>query len=529
MKSYARMAARAALLPVLPLAFLAFGQPHEILKVNANPGAGFEWPYYLGIPIQVKTPAVLLVEPNNTGTVNDDPQYHDDAARRMIINTSYFASPLGSPLLMPAFPRPSAAAAGYTHALDRTALLTKVAKLERIDLQLLAMVEDARARLSARGIQIDDKFWMRGFSASGSFVSRFVVLHPDRVKAASIGASGFGPTLPVAEWKGQRLEFHLGVADLAALVGRAFDAEGFARLPLQVYVGDADDNIVPWFDLTRDKEVALIDELFGGPDSFYRWPGYEAAFRSVSANAQFVIFPGMGHSWPASTYITDFFERNRYNPRPALRKPVNFQAVFPYVAGGPQESTEFTLINTSEVTIIGQLAGFEAEGGESLASFRIQIAPLSRRSVSMNSLFPDPGRIRYVTFMADAGFLSGYATVARGSERLKIPLAARVSAGELAAPPGMTASRLLLLNATQTPAKVDVSAFAEDGSETLFTRVEVESGAQIFDSPQAVLGSGASGAVRFRFSANQAIAACLLAGGQGSPAVVVLPQTAYAR
>lgn len=505
------------------------GQSYEILKVNADAGAGFQWPYYLGIPSQVKTPTVLLVEPNNTGTVSDDPQFHDDAARRLITYSVYFAATVGSPMLVPAFPRPTVAAAGYTHALDRTALLTKVSKLERIDLQLLAMVADARIRLAGRGMQVEEKFWMRGFSASGSFVSRFVILHPDRVKAASIGAPGFGPTLPVGQWKGQRLDFHVGTADLGEIIGAPFDADSFSKLPLQVYVGDADDNIVQWFNPLTDKEVSLIDTLFGGPNCFYRWPGYEAAFRSANANAQFVIFPGLGHGWPASSYMSEFFERNRLGPRPALRKPVNFTAVVPYVSMGPDAVTELTLVNTGDVGITGQLAGYEAEGGESLASFRTQIPALNQRTLKLSALFPEPERVRYVTYTTDGGFLSGHATMLRGGQRIRIPLTARTATGELTAPAAAADLSLLLLNIAGTATAVSVFAYRQDGVEILATTLEMEPGLQLLGSPHAILGSGAAGAVRFRFSASQPIAACLLAGPPSAPTAAFLPVSSYAR
>ena len=58
---------------------------------------------------------------------------------------------------------------------------------------------------------------MAGVSASDSFVSRLVMLHPDMVKAASLGAPGFGPIVPVESWNGLSLPYPEGVADLEML------------------------------------------------------------------------------------------------------------------------------------------------------------------------------------------------------------------------------------------------------------------------------------------------------------------------
>lgn len=49
--------------------------------------------------------------------------------------------------------------------------------------QLLAMVEDAGARLKMMGYSTGSQFLMVGFSASGTLANRFTLIHPDRVKA----------------------------------------------------------------------------------------------------------------------------------------------------------------------------------------------------------------------------------------------------------------------------------------------------------------------------------------------------------
>ena len=154
---------------------------------------------------------------------------------------------------------------------------------------------------------------MMGVSASAQFTSRFVMLHPDRIKAASIGAPGYGPIVPVAQWKGKAVPYHTGVADLESLIGQKFDVVTFREVPLQIYVGDMDTNIVPWYRPSSDSEVALIEELFGGggAEEFWRWANYEAAYASVQSASQFLVFPGMGHRWEDWSYMKEFFERQK--------------------------------------------------------------------------------------------------------------------------------------------------------------------------------------------------------------------------
>ena len=71
--------------------------------------------------------------------------------------------------------------------------------LERIDLQLIAMIEHARAMLMERDLQVQDRILMDGFSASGTFVNRFAALHPQFVRAVAAGAVNGLPIFPLAE------------------------------------------------------------------------------------------------------------------------------------------------------------------------------------------------------------------------------------------------------------------------------------------------------------------------------------------
>jgi pimeloyl-ACP methyl ester carboxylesterase len=61
---------------------------------------------------------------------------------------------------VPVIPRPRAQWKYYTHALDRDTLEWHEPSVERIDLQLIAMVDDARRRLTAEGIPTEKKIFL---------------------------------------------------------------------------------------------------------------------------------------------------------------------------------------------------------------------------------------------------------------------------------------------------------------------------------------------------------------------------------
>lgn len=89
---------------------IAVPNPGTVELIAANPGKGFHYPYLLRMPDDPARMAgpYLLVEPNNTGRVSDDPNVHLEAARKLANGAlgSYIAKKLHLPLLVPVFPRP---------------------------------------------------------------------------------------------------------------------------------------------------------------------------------------------------------------------------------------------------------------------------------------------------------------------------------------------------------------------------------------------------------------------------------------
>lgn len=271
----------------------------QITRVEADPDKGFYWPYYLYVPESAESraweeePIYLLVFPNNTGEPSADFAVHDRAAREKIKQFWDFPAHLGTPMLVPVFPRPSDL---YVHALDRRTLLAETPELQRVDLQLLAMIDDASTRLRSRWWKVNDRVLIMGFSASGMFANRFTILHPDRVLAAAIGSPGGWPIAPLAEWQGHTLDYPLGVNDLQALAGRPFDLEAYRGVPHLFFLGDQDDNDA--------VDVENLDTLSGmfGTTPVERWPHAAEFYRAAGADAEFRLTPGVGHTIDSETW-----------------------------------------------------------------------------------------------------------------------------------------------------------------------------------------------------------------------------------
>ncbi len=198
-------------------------------------------------------------------------------------------------MLMPVFPRSETNWRIYTHALDRDTLLTGQKEYSRFDLQLVAMIDHARARLKKEKLRFDKRVLIHGFSASGMFANRFVFLHPGRVKAAAIGSPGGWPIAPAGSYKEKILRYPVGTGDLKTVSGKKLDLKTLRKVPLFVFMGDKDDNdSVPFGDGYETADKDLIFELFG-KTPVERWALSQSFYKQAGLNAVFKLYPGIGH------------------------------------------------------------------------------------------------------------------------------------------------------------------------------------------------------------------------------------------
>lgn len=286
----------------------------RVERFQADPTNRFHADFYLYVSPGARQVArngqrvTLLIQPNNSGTNSDDIELHRRDAWWTGFERYQIANELGVVLLVPAFVRPGEDWWIYSHALDRDTLTTERLDVGRLDLQLIAMVDVARASLAADGIPAEEKFLIQGFSASGMFANRFTALHPERVKAVTAGSPGGWPILPSAGQNGIEFNYPIGVADLETLIGQPFNADAFNQVPQLIYMGSADDNDSLDFSDGWDPEMAaIVDRLFGD-SPIARWDDAEEGYASAGANAKFLLVDDIGHDRKAlQEYSTTFF------------------------------------------------------------------------------------------------------------------------------------------------------------------------------------------------------------------------------
>jgi len=264
---------------------------------SARPSAGFHWPYLLYMPHEVRSPFLLAV-PNNTGFATIDPELLAADGACAAERTADLADHLGVPVLVPLFPRPPVPGEEenlYLHALTRASLLAQVPEYARVDLQLMAMLDDATSALANQGRKVSRRVLITGFSASGSFASRFAMLHPDRVLAVAAGSPGGWPIVPVSKDGGSVLPYPVGIGDLKSLTGTTPALSSLRRVAWFFFMGDRDTNdSVPHRDSFSKADESLIVERFGS-SLVTRWKEAERLYRGNGVEARFKLYPGVAH------------------------------------------------------------------------------------------------------------------------------------------------------------------------------------------------------------------------------------------
>ena len=283
------------------------------IVVKANPEKGFHFPYLLKTSKKTVDANYIVVESNNTGSNNSIKGMTSKAKKSLSwVLGSSISKKLNYPMLMPVFPFGTSALMQrkyYFPQLDSDVLKIDKDKYRRIDLQLIAMIDDAREKLLKENNQnINEKVIMAGFSSSSLFSARFTFLHPDRVSVAIGG--GIGGLLPVPTDKINGIDaiYPIGTYDFEKITGKKFDLEEFKKTP-QFYYQGTKDKSNPFRrgaeDLT-DEEYEIVKKLFvdGLPFedkpvslkvSTVMWNNSQKYINQIVDNVKFESPKGLGH------------------------------------------------------------------------------------------------------------------------------------------------------------------------------------------------------------------------------------------
>lgn len=302
------------ILGIVVISLLLSGNVYsKTIVVKANPEKGFHFPYLLKTSKKTVDANYMVVESNNTGSGNSIKGMTSKAKKSLSwVLGSSISKKLNYPMLMPVFPFGTSALMQnkyYFPQLDSDVLKIDKDKYRRIDLQLIAMIDDAREKLLKENNQnINEKVIMVGFSSSSLFSARFTFLHPDRVSVAIGG--GIGGLLPVPADKINGIEaiYPIGTYDFENITGTKFNLEEYKKTP-QFYYQGTKDKSNPFRrgaeDLT-DEEYKIVKKLFvdGLPFgdkpvslkvSTVMWNNSQKYINQIVDNVRFESPKGLGH------------------------------------------------------------------------------------------------------------------------------------------------------------------------------------------------------------------------------------------
>lgn len=286
--------------------------------------SGFNYPYYLYIPRGATEYDELpvLVEPTNTGFPTDDFSEHKAAGKNLIKNYvgRTIADTLLIPFLVPVFPRPLNDPINnltYIQALDADTMSLDSGPLERVDLQLLKMVEHAKDHLEDDGYSMTDEgILLNGFSATGNFVDRFAVLHPNEVLSVTAGGLNGMALLPIDEAKGHTLNYHVGIADLDSYLDETHNLDSVNDVDQFLYMGAQDDaDTLPDGDgpsetFTSKSLRETAQAVFEEDMITDRFPFCQKAYEQAGLTAQFRTYEGLGHVYAPPADLVEFHRRS---------------------------------------------------------------------------------------------------------------------------------------------------------------------------------------------------------------------------
>lgn len=175
-------------------------------------------------------------------------------------------------------------------------MLVDSGKLKRIDLQLLAMINEAKSILRTHSVIVNERIVMTGFSASGTFANRFSLLHPESLKVVVAGGLNGILMLPVNSLNEVKLDYPLGLNNFEQVTGKAFAKEKWKALPQFLFMGENDTNDSTKFgDAYSDEEKATIYSSLGESMQPNRWENCQNKYLKHGANAVLKTYENIGH------------------------------------------------------------------------------------------------------------------------------------------------------------------------------------------------------------------------------------------
>ena len=388
-----------------------YGTEPGVQKIEADPDAGFHSPYFL------YTPTVSHVE----GSLNDSQE------RPLVVTThpwgdfeervegasgpdSGITGEIADAMNCPVLSVPLTLTDGFLGLEPQELTLAPEieiddARRERVDLQLIAMIEDAKSRLNNGVYTIADGTHYDGGSSAADFIENIAPLHPEHINAISSGANGY-VFLPFEELTDDipvhgdpdrtTIPWPIGAGNLQELTGEEFNKEAWMDIEQFKWIGGEDQDPDDPDNYTHKRfrpvygEIGeVVEEIFGTLQVDDRFETSREIYNHLDVPATFRKFEGQPHSpdWEYRVEAVEFHKEQIEEDFELIH--LSIQEVDSEAQVGDTATVSVVATNLTDVesstTISLAVDGTEVETTE------VQVAPDSTETVELETTFEETG------------------------------------------------------------------------------------------------------------------------------------------
>ena len=392
-----------------------YGTEPGVQKIEADPDAGFHSPYFL------YTPTVSHVE----GSLNDSQE------RPLVVTThpwgdfeervegasgpdSGITGEIADAMNCPVLSVPLTLTDGFLGLEPQELTLAPELEIddprrERVDLQLIAMIEDAKSRLNTGTYTIADGIHYDGGSSAAYFIEKIAPLHPEYINAYSFGANGHA-FLPFEELADDipvhgdpdrtTIPWPIGTGNVEELTGEEFNKEAWMDIEQFRWIGGEDqdpddpDNYTHKRFRGDDEIDQVVEEIFGTLQVDDRFETSREIYDHLDVPATFRKFEGQPHA-PDGEYRVEAAEFHKEQ----IEK--DFELVHLILQEADNEAhvgdtvtvsvaaTNLTDVESS--TTISFAVDRPEDGTAEVDTKEVQIDPKSTETVELETAFEETG------------------------------------------------------------------------------------------------------------------------------------------
>lgn len=165
------------------------------------------------------------------------------------------------------------------------------------DLIMIDMIEEMREKYRIP----DPRVMMYGFSGGGHFTHRFFYLHPERLRAASVGAPGIVTLLDFNH------DWWVGLRDFGQRFGKEIDLDAMRRVPVQMLIGAED--LETWeISIAKGDSWWMDGSDLAGANRNDRMRALKESYLAQGISVRHDIVPGVAHDdRPMVHKVQEFF------------------------------------------------------------------------------------------------------------------------------------------------------------------------------------------------------------------------------